>query len=36
VLNFTEPVSFGLITVTLAVIFIIIAMGIFAVKKAKK
>lgn len=34
--DITQPVSFGFIGVTIAVIFLIIALGIFAVKLAKK
>ncbi|MDD5399933.1 MAG: hypothetical protein PHQ93_01925 [Sulfurimonas sp.] len=34
--NFAEPVSFTFIAVTVAVIFIIIAVGIVSVKAVKK
>jgi hypothetical protein len=34
--NFAEPVSFNYIVATIAIIFIVIALGILAVKKFKK
>jgi len=34
--NFAEPVSFNFILATIGVIFVVIALGILAVKKFKK
>ncbi|WP_373034485.1 hypothetical protein [Sulfurimonas sp.] len=34
--NFAEPVSTSFIAISIAVIFVVVALGIFAVQKVKK
>lgn len=34
--NFSEPVTFTFVAVSIAAIFVVIGIGIFAVKKVKK